>query len=141
MEWLLGSRQSSTKGRRMSGADEVFALAHDFEKASAEVARALYDTFKAEGETFANEWADNARQTAGEHGKHYPDTITSETKLALGILVETGPESGMRQGGMGPGFELGSVNQPPHFDGLQAMGPAEARLAKAADATIGFLAP
>ena len=125
----------------MSGADEVFALAHDFKKASAEVARALYDTFKQEGETFAKDWASNAEATSGEHGKHYPKSITSETRLSLGILVETGPESAMPQGGMGPGFEFGSVNQPPHFDGLQAMGPAESRLERAADATIGSLLP
>lgn len=125
----------------MSGADEVFALAHDFSKASAEVARALYDTFKAEGEAFAEDWARNATATSGEHGKHYPKSISSETRLSLGILVETGPESGMPQGGMGPGFEFGSRNQPPHLDGLTAMGPAEERLEKAADATIGFLLP
>jgi hypothetical protein len=125
----------------VSGADEVFALAHRFEKASAEVARALFDTFKQEGETFAEDWADNARATSGEHGKWYPDSITSEAKLSMGILIETGPESGRKQGGMGEGFELGSRNQPPHFDGLQAMGPAEQRLERAADATIGFLLP
>lgn len=125
----------------MSGADEVFALARDFGKASAEIASALYDTFKEEGETFAEDWADNARATAGEHGKWYPDTITSETRPGLSITVETGPESGRKQGGMGPGFEFGSRNQPPHLDGLRAMGPAESRLEKAADATIGFLLP
>ena len=125
----------------MGGADEVFALSHDFADASREVARALYDTFKEEGEAFAEDWADNARETSGEHGKHYPDSITSESRVALGILVETGPESSRKQGGMGPGFELGSINQPPHFDGLRAMGPAEIRLARAADATIAFLLP
>jgi hypothetical protein len=125
----------------MTGADEVFALARDFQDASAKLAFALYDTYKQEGETFAEDWANNARATSGEHGKHYPDTITSETRLSLGILVETGPESGRPQGGMGPGFEFGSVNQPPHFDGLQAMGPAEARLERSADATIAFLIP
>lgn len=125
----------------MSGADEVFALAHDFKKASAEVARALYDTFKQEGDHFAEDWAENARSTSGEHGKWYPDAITAETRLSLGILVEIGPESAQRQGGMGPGFEFGSRNQPPHLDGLLAMGPAESRLERAADATIGSLIP
>jgi hypothetical protein len=125
----------------VSGADEVFALAHDFEKASAEVARALYDTFKEEGETTAKDWADIARGTAGEHGKWYPDSITSETRVSLGIAVEMGPESGRKQGGMGEGFEFGSRNQPPHLDGLKATTAAEPRLEKAADATIGFLLP
>lgn len=125
----------------MSGADEVFALARDFAVSGKQIASALYDTFKEEGEHFAADWRDNARETSGEHGKHYPESITSETRLSLGILVETGPESGRKQGGMGPGFEYGSVNQPPHFDGLSAMGPAESRLERAADATIGFLLP
>lgn len=125
----------------MSGAAEVFALADDFGKTAGEVASALYDTFAEEGDAFAEDWAENARATSGEHGKHYPGTITSETRLSLGIHVETGPESGRKQGGMGPGFEFGSRNQPPHLDGLRAMGPAEARLERAADATIGFLLP
>ena len=123
-------------------ADEVFGLARDFDRASGKVASALYDTFKAQGEAFADDWADNARATSGAHGVHYPDSITSEPKLALGgIEVEAGPETGRPQGGMGPGFEFGSVNQPPHLDGLTAMGPAETRLEKAADSTIGFLLP
>jgi hypothetical protein len=125
----------------VSGADEVFALARKFDVAGSKVASALYDTFAEEGDHFAEDWADNARQTAGEHGKYYPDTITAETRLSLGILIEIGPESSRKQGGMGPGFEFGSINQPPHFDGLQAMGPAEQRLDRAADATIGFLLP
>lgn len=126
----------------MSGADEIYALATDFGKASSKVAVALFDTYKQEGETFAEDWRDNARATSGEHGKHYPDSITSETKVALGIVVETGPEPRPgNQGAMGRGFEFGSRNQPPHFDGLQAMGPAEIRLERAADTTIGYLLP
>lgn len=125
----------------MTGASEVFDLARDFGKASGEVARALYTVFEQEGETFAEDWADNARETSGEHGKHYPNSITSETKVAFGIHVETGPDSSMPQGGMGRGFELGSRNQPPHLDGLRALPIAEARLERAADTTIAFLLP
>lgn len=126
----------------MPGASEVFGLAREFDVAAGEIPRALYDTFKAEGEHFAEDWADIARGTAGEHGKHYPDSITSEPKFALThIEVEAGPETALPQGGMGPGFEFGSMNQPPHLDGLSAMGPAESRLEKAADSTIGFLLP
>lgn len=125
----------------MSGADEIFDLADDFGKAASKIGGALYDTFKQGGEDFAKEWAANAEQTSGAHGKHYPKSITSETRLSTGIHVETGPESGKKQGGMGPGFELGSQNQPPHLDGLGALGPASERLEKAADSTIGFLLP
>lgn len=125
----------------MTGASEIFDLADGFGKAAAEISGALYDTFKQGGEEFAKDWSRNAEQTSGTHGKHYPKSISSETKVALGIVVETGPETGKRQGGMGPGFELGSENQPPHLDGLGALGPASERLEKAADATIGFLLP
>lgn len=125
----------------MSGASEVFDLADDFGKAAAEIGRAVFDTLSSEGEAFAEDWADNAKQTAGVHGKHYPKSITSEAKLAFGVTVEVGPETGKKQGSMGPGFELGSRNQAPHLDGLRALGPASDRAARAVDATIGFLLP
>lgn len=125
----------------MSGADEIFELAKDFGAAPAKVTSALYDVYKDSGDAFAEDWADNARETAGEHGKHYPASITSETKVSLGIHVETGPESGMPQGSMGRGFEFGSQNQPPHLDGLRALPIAERRLERAADVAIGFVLP
>lgn len=125
----------------MTGASEVFDLADDFGKAAAAIGPALYDTFKHEGDEFADDWRRNAEQTSGRHGKHYPKAITSETKLSTGITVQTGPETARRQGEMGPGFEFGSENQEPHLDGLGALGPASERLEKAADATIGYLLP
>lgn len=125
----------------MAGADEIFGLARNFATAGPKVASALYDTFKDAGDAFAEDWADNARETSGEHGKHYPNSITSETRVALGIEVETGPESGMKQGSMGRGFEFGSVNQPPHLDGLRAMPIAERRLDRAADVAITYALP
>jgi hypothetical protein len=125
----------------VSGASEIFDLAADFGKAPTKVASALYDVYKDSGDAFAEDWADNARETSGEHGKHYPNSITSETRLALGIYVETGPDSSMKQGGMGRGFEFGSQNQPPHLDGLRALPTAEQRLLRAADAAIAFTLP
>lgn len=123
-------------------AGEIFDLAADFGSAAGKIGSALYDTFDSEGKAFAEDWADIARGTAGEHGVHYPDAITSEVHGGLGgVSVEAGPENGPPQGGMGPGFEFGSQNQPPHLDGLRAMGPAEGRIEKAADATIGYLLP
>lgn len=126
----------------MTGASEFFDLADDFDKAAAQMGSALYDTFDQAGEEFAEDWRRNATRTSGEHGKHYPKSITSETRVTFTeIVAEVGPETRRRQGGMGPGFELGSRKQPPHLDGLGAMGPAAERLEKAADATIGFLLP
>ncbi len=63
---------------------------------------------------------DNAKRTAGEHGKHYPRSITSEMHGIVefggsaGISGEYGPDPALPQGGMS--FEGGSRNQPPHND-------------------------
>lgn len=54
----------------------------------------------------------SARRTAGKHGKHYPNAITSEMTGA--IVGEYGPDIARPQGGMS--FEFGSRNQPPHLD-------------------------
>lgn len=126
----------------MSGADEFFDLARDFAEASPKVASGLYDAFKQGGEAFRDDWADNVRASSPKgHLKHLPAAITSETRVALGIVVETGPESGKRQGALGRGDEFGSRNQPAHLNGLRAMPAAEERITKLADATIGYLLP
>lgn len=123
-------------------ADEIFDLARDFEKAPRQVASALFDAYRGAGEGFRDDWQHNARATSGEHGKWYPDSITTEMKFAgFGVEVETGPESGRKQGRMGRGFEFGSQNQPPHLDGLQAMPLAEGRLDRLADAAIVLALP
>lgn len=124
----------------VGGADEIFDLARDFGKAPAAVAKGLYDAYRGAGEGFRDDWQSNARATSGEHGKHYPDAITTEMKFGgFGIEVETGPETGRKQGGMS--FEFGSSKQPPHLDGLQAMPLAGKRLDRLADAAIGFALP
>ncbi len=65
-------------------------------------------------------WRDNAKDTAGAHGKHYPKAITaSSASRGVGdVAWEVGPLSALPQGGMS--FEYGSVNQPPHLDGARA---------------------
>ena len=127
----------------MAGASEIFDLARDFEKAPAKVASGLFDAYRGAGEGFRDDWQHNARATSGEHGKWYPDSITTEMRTAAftSIQVDTGPESGRKQGRMGRGFEFGSENQPPHLDGLRAMPLAAARLDRLADAAIGFALP
>ena len=61
---------------------------------------------------------DNARNSAGEHGKHYPNAISGSMTggAGLGDLVsgEYGPDSDRPQGDMS--FEFGSRNQKPHLD-------------------------
>lgn len=126
----------------MTGASEIFDLARDFGKAPSKVASGLFDAYRGAGEGFRDDWQSNARETSGEHGKWYPDSITTEMKFAgFSIEVETGPESGRKQGSMGRGFEFGSQNQPPHLDGVRAMPQAAVRLDRLADAAIGFALP
>lgn len=64
---------------------------------------------------------DNARQTAGQHGKHYYKAFTWEMHRRGGFFGgvsvysgEYGPDISRPQGGMS--FEGGSRNQPPHND-------------------------
>jgi hypothetical protein len=84
---------------------------------------------KDEAIKFRNDWRDNARQSAGAHGKHYPSSITTE-KVGDSEW-EVGPDSALPQGGMGRGFEWGSVNQPPHNDMGQAIVQVPDRLESA----------
>lgn len=122
-------------------ASDITALAYEFKGASMKLAGALYDVMAEQGDAFAADWAGFAAGTAGIHGQHYPKSITAETKVAMGIVVEVGPETSKPQGGMGPGFEFGSRNQPPHLDGANAIFGAETRIPRATDAAIGFLLP
>lgn len=86
-----------------------------------------------EGARAGNELAkDNARRTAGAHGKLYPRAFTADRATpslfgGAGFSAEYGPLSGRPQGGME--FEFGSRNQPPHLD-----------LAKSADIIGGSFA-
>lgn len=126
----------------MTGASEFFELARDFGRSPAKIAAGLFDTYDEMGDEFAREWGDNVRAVAPNHLPHLPDAITSEMRFAgTSIEVETGPESGRRQGKLGLGDEFGSRNQPPHLNGLRAMGTVQPRLEKAADATIGLALP
>lgn len=114
-------------------------LARDLGRASQELSSALYDVYESQGQHFADHWRRNATATAGVHGRHYPKSITSEMRIALGIEVEVGPDSSMRQGGMS--FELGSSKQPPHLDGARALPAHETQLERRADAEIQRLMP
>jgi hypothetical protein len=87
------------------------------------------DVVKEQATKFRNDWRTNARQSAGAHGKHYPHSITAEK---VGDTEwEVGPDSALQQGGMGRGFEWGSVNQPPHNDMGQAIVQVPDRLESA----------
>ena len=122
--------------------EDISVLAMDLGNASRGLAREMFNIYDQAGEAYAEDWANNARATSGVHGKHYPDSIDHEQKFGgFGVEVEVGPNSGKPQGRMGRGFELGSVNQPPHLDGTRALPAAEERLAKMADVAIAALMP
>jgi hypothetical protein len=94
------------------------------------------------GEAFADDWARNAVETSGEHGKHYPNSIDAELVFSVTtVTVEAGPNTSKKQGSMGRGFEFGSENQPPHLDGLRALDGIQARAERVIDATIGHIFP
>lgn len=132
----------------MPGADEIMALARDFDVAAGEIPRALYDTFKDEGEHFADDWSKSAGETfgttpePGHQSWRFHDSITSEPLLALtNINIEVGPENHLPQGFLGRILEFGGEHSAAYLLGLSAMEKAEPRLEKAADSTIGFLLP
>lgn len=115
-------------------------LAADLDQIGFRTVPALRSAMTGVGEAFAKEWADNARQTSGTHGKHYPDSIDSELVFSIGtVTVEAGPNKAKRQGKMGRGFEFGSQNQPPHLDGLRALDAMQPRAERIMDATVGVL--
>jgi hypothetical protein len=96
------------------------------------------------GTALEKAWRANATATAGKHGKLYPGSISKDIHVGLGnIYAEVGPDSGKPQGGMGRGFEYGSVNQPPHLDGHKAADVVEPlfvdAITRAADAGLGSL--
>jgi hypothetical protein len=104
-------------------------LSADLGKAAVAALPAVRAVAAANGEHLAQTWRDNAKATAGKHGKWYPSSITSEQVAAFGAaVVDVGPESARKQGAMGPGFEYGSVNQPPHLDGKRALDEVEPKL-------------
>lgn len=112
---------------------ELLRLPDDIEDSAQRTAEKAYPLVKEFATKLRNDWRKNARATARRHGKHYPRSITAEQKHSLeGPEWEVGPEVGLPQGGMGRGFEYGSVHQPPHLDGARAAVGVEASFAAAA---------
>ncbi|MEU6710002.1 hypothetical protein ABZ897_00870 [Nonomuraea sp. NPDC046802] len=105
---------------------ELLPVAAEIEREAHEVAQEAYPVVKKMAVKLQRDWRRNARSSAGAHGKHYPRSITSEQRFSTdGPDWEIGPDKAMPQGGMGRGFEWGSVHQPPHNDMGQAMATLE----------------
>lgn len=123
-------------------ASEVYKLGADLAAVGPKAVAPLRGVMEQAGEALAHEWATNAVATSGEHGKHYPSSIDSELVFGMtAIEVEVGPNSAKKQGSMGRGFEFGSVNQPPHLDGLRALDGFQGRAERIIDATVAHLLP
>lgn len=121
-------------------ASEVYRLAGDLSMVGARAVPALRGVMAQAGEGLAREWAANARETSGTHGRHYPNSIDSELVFDVGgVSVDVGPNRSKKQGSMGRGFEFGSRNQPPHLDGLRALDGFQRRAERMVDAAIGHL--
>lgn len=123
------------------GAAEMYALAVDLSSVGRKMVVPMREVFTELGDLFVEEWASNARATSGVHGKHYPDSIDAELKFSTDIVLEVGPNSDKPQGSMGRGFEFGSVNQPPHLDGLKASEKLEPLAEKIIESTVTALIP
>lgn len=87
-------------------------LAGDLRAIATIARRDMADTVKNDAESGQRLARGFARQSAGAHGKHYPNSITTERTGPL--RFEYGPDAAMPQGGMS--FEYGSRNQPAHLD-------------------------
>lgn len=122
-------------------ADEIRRLAADLSAAGPKMVAPMRKVWGEFGERGAQEWAKNARATSGTHGKWYPDSIDSELTFSANLSVEIGPNSAKKQGSMGRGFEFGSVNQPPHLDGVKAMDKMTPLFEVAARAALDGLIP
>jgi hypothetical protein len=118
-------------------ASELYALSRDLGKTGARSGLAMYGVFKEGGKDLESTWKRNARATSGEHGKHYPDSITTDMRVSTNIEVEVGPDPARPQGGMS--FEFGSVNQPPHLDGQMAADEVVPRIDRRIDAALAHL--
>lgn len=118
-------------------ASELHALSRDLGKLGAKSGVAMYGVFKEGGKDLEKTWKRNAKATAGEHGKRYPDSITTDMRVGLNIEVEVGPDPQRPQGGMS--FEDGSVNQPPHLDGQFAADEVIPRIDRRIDAALAHL--
>ena len=117
-------------------ASDLNALSRDLGELGARATAAMFGVYREAGTDLRKTWQANAEQTSGTHGKHYPKSITMDMLIGRDIGVEVGPDSRLPQGSMGPGFEFGSVNQPPHLDGQRAADEVTPRLEREIDRTL-----
>jgi hypothetical protein len=119
---------------QLQGSDE---LAYDMDHAGDKVADELYPVVKRALQNIKTTWRRRARGSAGAHGKLYPLAIDYDiARLGMRIDGEVGPQAGMPQGGMGRGFEYGSINTAPKPDGAAAVEAEEPKFIAQAEAAV-----
>jgi len=115
-------------------------LSEDLRHAAAKALPAVRAVTLANARELRDKWRKNAKRTAGAHGRHYPSSITMDEVVAFGAaVVDIGPDSSKKQGGMGRGFEYGSVNQRPHLDGAKAAEAQQGKFASEIEAAAAGL--
>jgi ABC-type oligopeptide transport system substrate-binding subunit len=75
------------------------------------------------------DWQANARAASPKHAKHFPRSITIETK-SQGTHAEIGPERAKTQGFLGAILEYGAVYSPPFNLMKDAVDRSEKRFSK-----------
>jgi hypothetical protein len=116
-------------------ASELLAISEYVEDGARRAAEGAYPLVQEHALALQKRWQDNARETAGRHGKHYPRAITAEQIYAEDAAIwEIGPDRARKQGSMGEGFEYGGPYQPPHLDGQRAAVATEPEFNAAVDA-------
>lgn len=119
-------------------ARELTSLAADFGDIERESLPAMRSVIQEASSDLKEAWRASARETAGAHGRHYPNSITYETRLlASAVEGEIGPDPSRPQGGMS--FEYGSVNQPPHLNGNRAADELVPLIERRVSASLAFL--
>lgn len=119
---------------QLQGVDE---LALDLDQAGDKVTAELYPVVKRAAQNIKTVWRRKAKASAGAHGKLYPLAIDYDVdRLGYRIDAEIGPQAGMPQGGMGRGFEYGSIHTAPKPDGTAAVEAEEPKFAAQAEAAV-----
>lgn len=123
-----------------SGAAQFRQLAVDLSAAGSRAVPPLRAAMALVGNQTAQVWKSNATATAGQHGKHYPNSITSKLAFSVSsIAVDVYPDPSKPQGGMS--FEFGSSKQPPHLDGDKAVTAVEPLAVTRIDAVMQSVIP
>lgn len=118
-------------------ASDLYRLSRDLGSIGARASTTMYGVMREGATDIRDTWKRNARLTSGKHGRRYPDSITMDARIGTSIGFEIGPDPRLPQGGMS--FENGSVNQPPHLDGLRAVEEVGPRIHRRIDVALGYL--